>query len=86
MVGRSPSFRHNILKTVTRGHELSFNEYVGRATANLVATKGLRPFTQEELEGLEVTQQLNKWWEVVTFYTLRLALAPVIGEPWTAFL
>merc|ERR1719378_620844 len=39
---------------------------------------GLQPFTEEELTCPEVEKRLARWWEVVTFYTLRLAMAPVI--------
>lgn len=78
LVSRSPEWKHTILKTVTRGHELEFPEYVQRATANLVANKGLQPFTQEELTSKEVEEEIDQWWKVVTFYSLRLALAPII--------
>jgi len=75
---RSPKFRHTILKTVPKAHNLSFPVYVGRATQKLVAEAGLQPFTEEELTCPEVEKRLARWWEVVTFYTLRLAMAPVI--------
>ena len=75
---RNPQYRHTILKTVSKSHLLSFPEYVTRATAGLV-TDGLRPFTEEELSSDEVLGRLKHWWRVVTFYTLRLAFAPVIG-------
>merc|ERR1712059_154527 len=61
LVEKDQKFRHTILKTVARAHELPFAEYVNKATAGLVAN-----------------EKLERWWEVVTFYTLRLALAPVI--------
>jgi len=75
---RSAKYRHTILKTVSKAHNLSFPEYVGRATQKLVAESGLQPFTDEELTCPEVVKRLSRWWEVVTFYTLRLAMAPVI--------
>jgi len=75
---RSPKYRHTILKTVPKAHTLSFPVYVGRATQKLVAEAGLEPFTEEELTCPEVEKRLARWWEVVTFYTLRLAMAPVI--------
>ena len=79
LVRRDPRYRHTILKTVSKSHLLSFPEYVSRATVGLVEG-GLQPFTQEELNSEAVLGQLNHWWRVVTFYTLRLAFAPVIGE------
>ena len=51
-----------------------------RATEKLVSGCGLEPFTGEELGSTEVLGQLDRWWEIVTFYTLRLAMAPVIGQ------
>ena len=51
-----------------------------RATEKLVSGCGLEPFTEEELGSPEVLGQLDRWWEIVTFYTLRLAMAPVIGQ------
>jgi len=75
---RSPKYQHTILKTVSKAHTLSFPDYVNRATQKLVAEAGLQPFTEEELTCPEVEKRLARWWEVVTFYTLRLAMAPVI--------
>ena len=51
-----------------------------RATVKLVSGSGLDVFTEEELGSSEVLGQLDRWWEIVTFYTLRLAMAPVIGQ------
>lgn len=78
LVEKDQKFRHTILKTVARAHKLPFAEYVNKATAGLVANEELEPFSQEFLDSREITQKLERWWEVVTFYTLRLALAPVI--------
>ena len=39
---------------------------------------GLEPFSDEELDNVEVNEELNPWWKVVIFYSLRLALTPVI--------
>ena len=41
---------------------------------------GLEPFSDEELDNVEVNEELNPWWKVVIFYSLRLAFAPVIGK------
>ena len=79
LVRRDPQYRHTILKTVSRPHLLSFPDYVARATAGLVS-RGLQPFTEQELSSPAVLGQLQHWWTVVTFYTLRLAFAPVIGQ------
>jgi len=78
LLDRDEKFRHTILKTVARAHELSFADYVTKATINLVNCDGLEAFTEKELTGPRIETQLAKWWEVVTFYTLRLALAPII--------
>jgi len=75
---RSPKYQHTILKTVSKAHTLPFPVYVERATQKLVAEAGLQPFTEEELTCPEVEKRLARWWEVVTFYSLRLAMAPVI--------
>jgi len=78
LLGRDEKYRHTILKSVARAHEMSFSDYVLKATENLVENNGLLTFTKEELEDPKVVSQLDKWWEVVTFYTLRLAMAPII--------
>jgi hypothetical protein len=75
---RSSKYQHTILKTVSKAHNLPFPVYVERATQKLVADAGLQPFTVEELTCPEVEKRLARWWEVVTFYSLRLAMAPVI--------
>ena len=80
LLGRDEKYRHTILKSVARAHEMSFSDYVLKATKNLVENNGLLEFTKEELEDPKVVSQLDKWWEVVTFYTLRLAMAPIIGK------
>jgi len=78
LVDKNKDLRHCILKTVTRAHEMSFTEYVNKATTNLVLNGSLEAFTDEELSDPKISAQLELWWEVVTFYTLRLAMAPVI--------
>ena len=83
LVDKNKDLRHCILKTVTRAHEMSFTEYVNKATTNLVLNGSLEAFTDEELSDPKISAQLELWWEVVTFYTLRLAMAPVIGRQWT---
>jgi len=75
---RSPKYQHTILKTVSKAHTLPFPDYVERATQKLVTEEGLQPFTEEEVTCPEVAKRLARWWEVVTFYSLRLAMAPVI--------
>jgi len=78
LIGRNEDFRHCILKTVARAHEMSFVDYVIKATSNLVNSGRLEAFSEEELTDPKIGAQLEQWWEVVTFYTLRLAMAPVI--------
>ena len=79
LVGRDPRYRHTILKTVSKPHLLSFPDYVSRATAGLVS-HGMPAFTEQELQSEAVTVKLKQWWQVVTFYSVRLAFAPVIGR------
>ncbi len=71
--GRS-DLRHACLKAVKRSHELDFRDYVRKATQNL---DGLT-ITDEDLEAAEVDSKLSDWWSVVSFYSLRLLLAPLI--------
>jgi len=78
LIGRNEDFRHCILKTVARAHEMSFVDYVTKATTNLVNSGRLEAFSEEELTDPKIDAQLGQWWEVVTFYTLRLAMAPII--------
>jgi len=49
-----------------------------KPTTNLVLNGSLEAFTDEELSDPKISAQLELWWEVVTFYTLRLAMAPII--------
>ena len=79
LIKRDPKYRHTILKTVTKSHLLTFSEYVRRATVNLV-NDGMEAFEEDELDNDDVNNQLQQWWKVVIFYTLRLSFAPVIGE------
>lgn len=78
LIKRDVRYRHTILKTVTKSHLLSFPDYVRRATVNLVKDADLEPFSDEELDNVEVNEELGQWWKVVIFYSLRLAFAPVI--------
>merc|ERR1719154_15499 len=78
LIGRINKFRHTILKTVARAHEIPFADYVTKATTNLVRSGALEAFTEDELTDPKLETQLDQWWEVVTFYTLRLAMAPII--------
>jgi len=73
LVKKDPCLRHSILKTVARAHELNFKDYAVKATSKL-------PIEIEttEFETDQITEELSKWWEVVTYYTIRLALAPLI--------
>ena len=52
-----------------------FKDYAVKATSKL-------PIEIEttEFETEQITEELSKWWEVVTYYTIRLALAPLIGS------
>lgn len=78
LVDRDKKLRHCILKTVARAHEMSFLDYVKKATTNLVLNGSLEAFTEEDLSDPKISAQIEQWWEVVTFYTLRLAMAPII--------
>jgi len=78
LLGRDKKFRHTILKTVARAHEMPFADYVTKATTNLVHSGELEAFTEDELTEPKIEIQLGQWWEVVTFYTLRLAMAQII--------
>ena len=79
LAGRGPQYRHTILRTVSKPHTLSFPDYVARATAGLVS-QGMPAFTEQELNCEAVSLKLKQWWQVVTFYSVRLAFAPVIGK------
>ena len=65
---RSAKYRHTILKTVSKAHNLSFPEYVGRATQKLVAESGLQPFTDEELTCPEVVKRLSRLDSLLNIY------------------
>ena len=81
LIKRDPRLRHTILKSVPKSHLLPFAEYARKATVNLVSD-GMEPFTDDELDNDDITRQLQQWWKVVVFYTLRLSFAPVIGNCW----
>jgi len=73
LVLKDRNLSHSILKTVARAHELPFRDYAIKATSNL-------PFSidPEQFDTKQIQEELSAWWEVVAYYTIRLALAPVI--------
>jgi len=73
LVTRDPNLRHSILKTVAKAHLLPFAEYASRAVSKLPVQIDAAEFDTESIRA-----ELDSWWDVVTYYTLRLALAPVI--------
>jgi len=73
LVTRDSSLRHTILKTVAKAHLLSFKDYALKATSNLSSE-----FTPEDFLKPEIEEELEAWWKVVVYYTLRLSLAPVL--------
>lgn len=67
-----PELKHSALQRVARSHQLPFAEYAIKATGKLGVDLKLE-------ENKEVIDDLTaQWWNVVTFYSLRLMLAPVI--------
>ena len=73
LVKRDPNLRHSILKTVAKAHLLPFAEYASRAVSKLPVQIDAAEFDTESIKA-----ELDSWWDVVIYYTLRLALAPVI--------
>lgn len=73
LVFRDPALRHTILKTVAKAHLLSFEEYATKATSKLTLEIDPSEFNTEQ-----INKELSSWWDVVTYYTLRLALAPIL--------
>lgn len=68
---KCPTARKSALNTVSKAHQLEFEVYVNRATSGM-------PFQFSPKDFEEVQDNLEKWWEVVTFYSLRLSFAPLI--------
>eukprot|EP00095_Tigriopus_kingsejongensis_P000323 snap_masked-scaffold292_size219010-processed-gene-1.16 protein:Tk00323 transcript:snap_masked-scaffold292_size219010-processed-gene-1.16-mRNA-1 annotation:"nhl repeat-containing protein 2" len=66
-----PELRKSPLNTVSKAYNLDFQDYVGKATQG----RGL-DFGPSDFE--VVDKNLDLWWEVVAFYSLRLAFAPII--------
>jgi len=73
LVNKDPKLKHSILKSVARAHQLPFKDYAKQATSKLPVS-----IDPEELDTNEIHKELNSWWDVVTYYTIRLALAPVL--------
>lgn len=73
LVTRDSSLQHTILKSVAKAHLMSFQDYAIKATSNLSFE-----FAPEDFCTEEVQQELESWWQVVVYYTLRLSLAPVL--------
>jgi hypothetical protein len=73
LVRIDPGLRHSILKTVARAHSLPFKEYALKATSKLSVQ-----IDPQEFDTQQIHKELSAWWEVVTYYTIRLALAPVL--------
>uniref|UniRef100_A0A182JPB4 Methyltranfer_dom domain-containing protein n=1 Tax=Anopheles christyi TaxID=43041 RepID=A0A182JPB4_9DIPT len=68
-----PDLKHSGLKGGINATEISFAEYCQRAVAGLDIT-----VPQEEIHAQETQLHLNRWEEVVKFYTIRLMFAPLI--------
>ncbi|XP_023345260.1 protein RRNAD1 isoform X2 [Eurytemora carolleeae] len=73
LMKKDPALKHSILRTVSRAHTLTFLEYAVKATSKLPL--GIDPL---EFDTEEIREELSAWWEVVGYYTLRLALAPIL--------
>jgi len=73
LVTKDQSLRHTILKTVARAHQISFQDYAIKATSNLTVKFGPEEFCTDE-----INEELESWWKVVVYYTIRLSLAPVL--------
>ena len=69
-----PNLRHSALKSVPKCHLISFPEYATKATQDLNITFDFQNPTL--LKRIDV--HLKEWWNVVTYYSLRLLFAPLI--------
>ena len=67
-----PDLKHSSLQKVPQSHLRPFAEYAVKATERLMLDLNLEE-NQDLIENLS-----GQWWNVVTFYSLRLVLAPVI--------
>ena len=67
-----PDLSHSGLQTVSKAHQMSFEDYVRKATSKLANLT----WTSDDFNDLE--DKLAKWWRVVAFYSLRLSFAPII--------
>nr|CAD7449206.1 unnamed protein product [Timema bartmani] len=73
IVKRWPNLRHTAIKSVKHTKQITFTQYCERAVERL----GLK-LTEDDLTAEDAERNLSQWKQVVTFYSLRLILAPLV--------
>ncbi|XP_047116896.1 methyltransferase-like protein 25B isoform X1 [Schistocerca piceifrons] len=73
LVKHWPHLRHSVVKSIKHYSGLNFRDYCEIATARL----GVK-IPSEDFFSEETCLSLSEWKKVVTFYTLRLMLAPLV--------
>nr|CAD7397776.1 unnamed protein product [Timema poppensis] len=73
IVKRWPNLRHTAIKSVKHTKQITFTQYCERAVERL----GLK-LTEADLTAEDAERNLSQWKQVVTFYSLRLILAPLV--------
>nr|CAD7427372.1 unnamed protein product [Timema monikensis] len=68
-----PNLRHTAIKSVKHTKQITFTQYCERAVERL----GLK-LTEADLTAEDAERNLSQWKQVVTFYSLRLILAPLV--------
>ncbi|KAK4871669.1 hypothetical protein RN001_015793 [Aquatica leii] len=73
IVTKFPNLHHSQVASVKCKDNLTFLEYCSKALSNLDIQ-----LSESELQSEEVKEDLSKWKNVVTFYSLRLMIAPLL--------
>ncbi|XP_063221430.1 methyltransferase-like protein 25B [Bacillus rossius redtenbacheri] len=68
-----PHLRHSGIRSIKHNNQMTFAQYCIAATERLNINIPVEDFSSEE-----TLENLNQWKKVVTFYSLRLLLAPLV--------
>lgn len=68
-----PELKNSGLRSIRHSEGLTFSEYCRRAVENLNIV-----IPENDINSMEINNDLNKWKNVVIFYTMRLLLASLV--------
>ncbi|KAK7066453.1 Ribosomal RNA adenine dimethylase domain-containing protein 1 [Halocaridina rubra] len=74
IIAHWPEHRHAGLRSVSHAHKMTFAEYAVAAVSRVENVK----LNEDELTSEKTKTNLDRWMQVVVYYSLRLLLAPVV--------